>query len=272
MPFRLYITAHLPSVRFFQSNTYYHPDTCYYFLCMRSAKPYKGRYFFALFGLFLISSSVIFSPFQFGMDDGSLKIQTLNVQAQTSYVYNKCVGINDSTQLIGYYRGPSACTAAGGRVTGNGNEDYVCTSEQSPFTSPPSGCTSRASLVAAEAAGKNPYSCNSFSTCVADLVYVVTVGPTSIFAYIGSLFLSVGVKLSLTSTAYALQFLTTGWTVARDVANIAFLFILIFIAITIILKADSSGTTQTLAFVIVMALLVNFSFFLTRVVIDAGNI
>ena len=80
------------------------------------------------------------------------------------------------------------------------------------------------------------------------------------------------VNLSLNGPAYALTFISTGWTTARDLANMAFLFILIYIAFTIMLEAETSGTMSLLAGVIVIALLVNFSFFFTRIVIDAGNI
>jgi hypothetical protein len=58
----------------------------------------------------------------------------------------------------------------------------------------------------------------------------------------------------------------------RDLANMAFIFILIYIAFMIMLKAEVSGTMQMLAKVVVVALIINFSFFLTRLVIDGGNV
>ena len=94
----------------------------------------------------------------------------------------------------------------------------------------------------------------------------------SIFAYIGGYVFSFAVQLTLQSVTYSLDFLTSGWTAVRDIANMAFIFILIYIAVVIIFKAETSGTMTMLAWVVVMALLINFSFFLTRVVVDAGNI
>src|SRR3989338_8733438 len=111
-----------------------------------------------------------------------------------------------------------------------------------------------------------------FSKCVAAVVYWIGPGIASIVASIGAYFFSIVVQLSLNSTAYALDFLSTGWTTVRDIANMAFIFILIYIALTVMLAAETSGTIKTLAVVVVIALLVNFSFFFTRVVIDAGNI
>src|SRR3989344_5113575 len=67
-----------------------------------------------------------------------------------------------------------------------------------------------------------------FSKCVAAVVYWIGPGIASIVASIGAYFFSIVVQLSLNSTAYALDFLSTGWTTVRDIANMAFIFILIY--------------------------------------------
>ncbi len=112
----------------------------------------------------------------------------------------------------------------------------------------------------------------SASSCIGSVIYLFTVGLMSIFAYIGGYVFSFAIQLTLQSVTYSLDFLTSGWTAVRDIANMAFIFILIYIAVVIIFKAETSGTMTMLAWVVVMALLINFSFFLTRVVVDAGNI
>ena len=119
---------------------------------------------------------------------------------------------------------------------------------------------------------KNGNWCTTASTCVSSVVYVFTVGLASSLAYVGSSVFNIGVQMSLQSAAYSQLFLTSGWGAARDIANMLFIFILIYIAVTIIYSAETHGTMKTLAAVIVMALLINFSFFITRVVVDAGNI
>jgi hypothetical protein len=111
-----------------------------------------------------------------------------------------------------------------------------------------------------------------FSNCIAMMMYYIGPGLASYVAYIGASFFSVVIALSLNSIAYALDFLSQGWTTVRDFANMAFIFILIYIAMTVMLQAETAGTIKTLAIVVVIALLVNFSFFFTRVVIDTGNI
>ncbi|HVY73078.1 MAG TPA: hypothetical protein VG984_03470 [Candidatus Paceibacterota bacterium] len=92
------------------------------------------------------------------------------------------------------------------------------------------------------------------------------------FAYVAGYLFNFGVQLGLNSASYALNFLSQGWAIVRDIANLAFIFILIYIAYTVIIGAETAGTMRALAAVIAMALLINFSFFLTRVVIDAGNL
>lgn len=67
----------------------------------------------------------------------------------------------------------------------------------------------------------------------------------------------------------------TMWVMLRDVINIAFIFILLYIAIRTILSMDSGVDKDVKRFirdVIIAAILVNFSLFFTKVVIDASNI
>lgn len=117
-------------------------------------------------------------------------------------------------------------------------------------------------------------SCKAFDPgqCISSLVYVFTIGIGSAFAYVAAYFFDITIQLSLNGASYGLDFISTSWTTARDLGNMAFLFILLYIAFTIILKADTGNTMSLLAGVIIVALIVNFSFFFTRVVIDAGNI
>jgi hypothetical protein len=114
--------------------------------------------------------------------------------------------------------------------------------------------------------------CNSLSTCIASVVYIFAVSLPSNIAYITGYIFNFGVQLALNSASYGLNFLSQGWAIVRDIANLSFIFILIYIAYSIIIEAETSGTMTMLAWVIAMALIINFSFFITRVVVDAGNI
>jgi hypothetical protein len=62
------------------------------------------------------------------------------------------------------------------------------------------------------------------------------------------------------------------WQVIRDLANIAFIFGIAYIAISTILQIAGKGIRELLIKLIIAALLINFSFFFTGVLIDASNI
>ncbi|MDE2071357.1 MAG: hypothetical protein KGI70_01320 [Patescibacteria group bacterium] len=117
-----------------------------------------------------------------------------------------------------------------------------------------------------------PDFCSNISSCITGVVYLVMVGIFGSIAYVCALFFDVAVQVALNTAAYAQSFLSLGWTQVRDIANMLFVFILLYLGWTVMLKAETVNTTRMLAMVIVMALLVNFSFFATRIVIDAGNI
>ena len=62
------------------------------------------------------------------------------------------------------------------------------------------------------------------------------------------------------------------WKVFRDLANMLFIFILLYIAIATILRVEGYQAKNLLKNVIIVALLVNFSLFFTKVIVDASNI
>lgn len=66
--------------------------------------------------------------------------------------------------------------------------------------------------------------------------------------------------------------INTGWTAIRDLVNILFIFILLYIAISTILGIDEHGAKHALAKVIIFGVLINFSMFFTKVIIDTSNI
>ncbi|MEK7612724.1 MAG: hypothetical protein AAB449_01070, partial [Patescibacteria group bacterium] len=115
-------------------------------------------------------------------------------------------------------------------------------------------------------------SANGIAICLTNIIYVVTVGIGSGFAYVAAIFFNFAVAISLNSFSYALGFISSGWEVVRDIANMFFILILVYIAFSIMLSVETVGTMRTLVLVIFIALIVNFSFFFTRVVIDASNI
>ena len=76
---------------------------------------------------------------------------------------------------------------------------------------------------------------------------------------------------SLQSWTYQNDFILTGWTVMRDMANISFIAGLLYAAFLLMSGNDGSGK-KVVYMVIVLALGINFSLFFTRLMIDGGNI
>lgn len=60
------------------------------------------------------------------------------------------------------------------------------------------------------------------------------------------------------------------WGIVRDLLNISFIIVLLYTAFTIIFQVDSTGK-KTLLTIVLMALLVNFSFPIARFIIDISN-
>ncbi len=74
------------------------------------------------------------------------------------------------------------------------------------------------------------------------------------------------------SAFYKSGIVLNGWNLCRNVANLGFVFILIFIGIATILQLQTYSYKRLLVGVIVAALLVNFSMSITIMVIDASNV
>jgi len=96
---------------------------------------------------------------------------------------------------------------------------------------------------------------------------------------VGGMILDYSIWSTIQSKPYTDQdqptsFVVQGWKLVRDFSNLLFLFALFAIAFSLILGINVGGLDpkRTIITVIIMALLVNFSFFLCRVAIDVTNI
>ncbi|MCI0532706.1 hypothetical protein L0Y49_00635 [bacterium] len=69
-----------------------------------------------------------------------------------------------------------------------------------------------------------------------------------------------------------LNFVKFGWGQFRNLANLFFIFILLYIAATTVLNVSGHNTRALLAQTIVVAFLVNFSFFISGLIIDVTNV
>ncbi|MFN3188253.1 MAG: hypothetical protein ACK42D_01775 [Candidatus Paceibacteria bacterium] len=62
-----------------------------------------------------------------------------------------------------------------------------------------------------------------------------------------------------------------GWKMIRDVLNITFIFAIVYIGIRLIFDADDSSAKRSLGYLLAAALLINFSLFISKFVVDFSN-
>jgi len=106
--------------------------------------------------------------------------------------------------------------------------------------------------------------------CIPKFVYYAIYKPTSYLLAGSGYILDVMLTLSIDSQFVNQTFVADSWTVVRDFSNMLFIFILLYVGVQTIL--GMGDWRKTVLMVIVMALLINFSLFFTKVVIDAGNV
>lgn len=111
----------------------------------------------------------------------------------------------------------------------------------------------------------------SLIDCIPIGVYYLFYIPLSfILAGSGYIFDTI-LTLSIDSQFISQEFIDTSWKIVRDFSNMIFIFILLYTGIETMLRAGTDWRGTVLK-VIIVALLINFSLFFTKVVIDAGNI
>ncbi len=90
-------------------------------------------------------------------------------------------------------------------------------------------------------------------------------------ALVGQLF-DLVFMYSISAAPYQNPFIEYAWTFVRDICNASFIFILLYIAImTVLNNTKKVDYRQVIPKIIIVALIVNFSLFFGRVIIDFGN-
>lgn len=110
------------------------------------------------------------------------------------------------------------------------------------------------------------------------MLYQFFTGIGGIVLWFGGFMLDYTMKLLVVDMAGSITRFGMGaaidslWTVVRDIFNLLFIFGLIYIGFMTILRSDDSGTKRLLGAIIGAALLINFSLYVTKVVIDFSNV
>ena len=108
--------------------------------------------------------------------------------------------------------------------------------------------------------------------CLVKLAYYIFYVVPSFLLNLVANFFNIIIPLALSSTMYTASFIGDAWTIVRDLSNIFFILILLYIAIKTILGLGGSEVKKMIVQVIIMALLINFSMFFTKIIIDSSNI
>lgn len=112
----------------------------------------------------------------------------------------------------------------------------------------------------------------TFFGCFLQLFYYVFFEPTSwLFAQTGRFF-DFMFAYSIADSSYRTAFVVEGWGILRDICNVLFIFILLYVALSTVLNLHGFKTKEMIINVIIIGLLINFSLFATQVIIDTSNI
>ena len=193
------------------------------------------------------------------------------------------ISAGNTSGLIGSSNQSSSQTSAAGSSNTIGNIPTNLLGTGSAST--PSGTTGNtspgATAAAAPTLNTSSWSISNFFSFLNPLTWINTameemVLPVASFIlYLAGMLLDFSIQYSLnfaTRVSEASGAIILGWTIIRDIFNMFFIFVLIYSAIAIMLNLNSWNGKQMLTKVIIAAILINFSFFITEVVIDASNI
>ncbi|GEM_PF-3082038 len=109
--------------------------------------------------------------------------------------------------------------------------------------------------------------------CVASIIYMI-MWIVSWFLYLAGFIFDQCMQftLNISDLMTRVPVVDIGWKIFRDLANIFFIFILLWIALSTILGFNSGKTKELIVHLVVVALLMNFSLFITKAIVDGSNI
>ena len=114
---------------------------------------------------------------------------------------------------------------------------------------------------------------DQFYGLFAKILYYVVATPLSWILNISGRIMDLAITLSLSATTlFNSDAVNIGWKAVRDIFNMFFIFSLIYISIKTIIQADDHKTWAALKNVIIAAVLINFSLYFTKIIIDVSNV
>ncbi len=111
-----------------------------------------------------------------------------------------------------------------------------------------------------------------FTNCLVAGLYYILFVPLSFITKLAAYFLDFFIFYSLNSDSYRSGFVEKAWSVVRDISNMFFIIALLYVGIKTVLDMHTSNNKRIISMIIIVALFINFSLFVSKVVIDSSNI
>jgi len=114
---------------------------------------------------------------------------------------------------------------------------------------------------------------DAWEACILQLIYLILYRIPAFILWITAFFFNIMIVITLDSALIQNStFIPAAWAIMRDFCNIFFIFILLYIALKMVLDLGAHEAQRMIVKVVLVALLINFSMFATRIVIDSSNI
>jgi len=117
-----------------------------------------------------------------------------------------------------------------------------------------------------------PWGDGSVMGCVAQILYHGVFRPVAFFAMLMGRLFDFFIGYSLSDESYRHDFIQTGWQLVRDISNIFFIVIMIYSGLAAVFGISKVSYKSVIPTLVINALIINFSLFATRIVIDMSNI
>lgn len=155
-----------------------------------------------------------------------------------------------------------ACTDAGNIPGVGANNKFQCNEK------PPAKAST-------ECSATSPFSLDCIMKLLKYISYAIMVAMSWLLWLSGSLLdfvLNITI-IQMSAKVSNMQGIDVAWKVVRDVLNMAFIFLLLYNAILVIVSRKTTDDIKKIVVgIILTALLINFSMFFTKVIIDASNV
>lgn len=116
-----------------------------------------------------------------------------------------------------------------------------------------------------------PAADGSITGCAIQIFYYLIFVPTAYLLAAAGTVLDFILVYAISPTAYKAQYIVDSWKFVRDICNLFFIFMMIYLAFKLILSIGSH-TKQLIVNTLIVAAVINFSYPLTTVIIDISNI